>query len=147
VALQRVGRHIERERVYPQSQSSHCKVSRSDVTAFFVSAALSCFSVLRASAAFFIGFAYTSPACVLRLNGARPMTFKSPSTPSHLNPMQWQQALAVSREACAGVFRDGGTPKDALASFGHASANDVNWDKAVDIIAEEICAHPMAHAA
>ncbi|MEQ1670635.1 MAG: hypothetical protein ABL893_07245 [Hyphomicrobium sp.] len=80
------------------------------------------------------------------------MTFKSPSTPSHLNPMQWQQALAVSRDVCARVFRDGGKPNDALASFGVSGAgNDnlasVNWDRAVDMIAEEICAHPMAHAA
>lgn len=75
------------------------------------------------------------------------MTFKSPSVPSHLNPMQWHQALAVSRQTCARVFRDGGTPSEALASFGLTAAQAVNWDKAVDMIAEEICAHPMAAAA
>ncbi len=75
------------------------------------------------------------------------MTFKSPSTPSHLNSMQWQQALAVSRDVCARVFRDGGTPKEALASFGLAVAQNVNWDRAVDMIAEEICTHPIAQAA
>ena len=75
------------------------------------------------------------------------MTFKSPSVPSHLNPMQWHQALAVSRQTCARVFRDGGTPADALASFGLSSHDEINWDKAVDMIAGEICAHAMPKAA
>lgn len=75
------------------------------------------------------------------------MTFKTPSVPSHLNPMQWHQALAVSRQACARVFRDGGTPVDALSGFGLSSKDDVNWDKAVDMIAEELCAHAMPKAA
>jgi hypothetical protein len=75
------------------------------------------------------------------------MTFKSPSVPSHLNPMQWHQALAVSRQTCARVFRDGGTPVEALASFGLSGSEDANWDKAVDLIAEEMCAHPMSKAA
>lgn len=75
------------------------------------------------------------------------MTFKSPSVPSHLNPMQWHQALAVSRQTCARVFRDGGSPVEALAAFGLAGSSDVNWDKAVDLIAEELCAHPMPKAA
>ncbi|MBK9078348.1 MAG: hypothetical protein WBP38_07565 [Hyphomicrobium sp.] len=75
------------------------------------------------------------------------MTFKSPSVPSHLNPIQWHQALAVSRQTCADVFRDGGTPGDALATVGLAVSDRINWDKAVDMIAEEICAHTMAKAA
>jgi hypothetical protein len=75
------------------------------------------------------------------------MTFKSPSTPSHLNPIQWHQALAVSRQACAAVFADGGTPIQALASFGIGAKEDVNWEKAVDLIAEEICARPLPKAA
>ena len=75
------------------------------------------------------------------------MTFKTPSVPSHLNPMQWHQALAVSRQTCARVFRDGGTPANALSGFGISSRDEVSWDKAVDMIAEEICAHAMAKAA
>ena len=71
----------------------------------------------------------------------------TPSVPNHLNPIQWHQALAVSRQTCARVFRDGGTPVEALASFGLSSSADVNWDKAVDMIAEELCAHPVARAA
>ena len=71
----------------------------------------------------------------------------TPSVPNHLNPIQWHQALAVSRQTCARVFRDGGTAVEALASFGINGAKDVNWDKAVDMIADELCAHPMARAA
>lgn len=71
------------------------------------------------------------------------------SLPDHVNPIQWHQALAVSRQTCARVFRDGGTPAEALAAFGLKAGGDEipNWDKAVDQIAGEICAHPMARAA
>ena len=75
------------------------------------------------------------------------MTFKSPSVPSHLNPIQWHQALAVSRQTCGRVFRDGGSPADVLATAGLTSTEQINWDKAVDMIAEEICAHTLAKAA
>ncbi len=69
------------------------------------------------------------------------------SVPDHLNPIQWHQALAVSRQACARVFRDGGVPADALAAFGLASADSMTWEKAVDQIAAAICAHPISRAA
>ncbi len=73
----------------------------------------------------------------------------SPFTPDHVNPIQWHQALAVSRQACARVFRDGGSAQDALAAFGLAAVRDeiVSWEKAVDQIAAELCAHPIARAA
>jgi hypothetical protein len=71
----------------------------------------------------------------------------TPSVPNHLNPMQWHQALAVSRQTCARVFRDGGSPAEALASFGLTGPDELNWDRAVDLIAEELCAHPMSRAA
>lgn len=73
----------------------------------------------------------------------------SPSRPDHVNPIQWHQALAVSRQTCARVFRDGGTPADALAAFSVRAGDDqsVSWEKAVDQIAAEICAHPIARAA
>ena len=38
-------------------------------------------------------------------------------TPDHINPIQWHQAQSVSRQTCARVFRDGGSPRDALAAF------------------------------
>lgn len=67
--------------------------------------------------------------------------------PSHINPIQWQHAISVSRQACARVFRDGGSPQEAMAAFGLAAAEPLNWDKAVDQIANELCAHPLPRAA
>lgn len=70
-------------------------------------------------------------------------------TPDHINPIQWHQAQSVSRQTCARVFRDGGAPLDALAAFGlkAEAGGEVSWEKAVDLIAAELCAHPMAKAA
>ncbi len=71
----------------------------------------------------------------------------SHSAPDHINPIQWHQALAVSRQTCARVFRDGGLPVDALSAFGVSFDTDANegvtWEKAVDLIAAELCAHPL----
>lgn len=73
----------------------------------------------------------------------------SPSMPANINPIQWHQALSVSRQTCASVFRDGGTPFEALAAFGLKPDEQasLSWEKAVDQIAAELCAHPMARAA
>lgn len=71
----------------------------------------------------------------------------TPSVPDHVNPIQWHQAQAVSRQTCARVFRDGGTPTDALAAFGLAANENMTWEKAVDSIAAELCAHPITRAA
>ena len=73
----------------------------------------------------------------------------SHSTPDHINPIQWHQALSVSRQTCASIFRDGGTPQEALTAFGLSQPKDeaLTWEKAVDHIASEICAHPIARAA
>lgn len=75
------------------------------------------------------------------------MTDTTYSTPAHVNPIQWQHALAVSRQACARVFRDGGSPAEAVAAFGIAAAEPLGWQKAVDQIANELCAHPLPRAA
>ncbi len=71
----------------------------------------------------------------------------TPSVPDYVNPIQWHQAVAVSRQTCARVFRDGGAPGDALAAVGLTNGDDINWDKAVDLIAAELCAHPISRAA
>ena len=67
----------------------------------------------------------------------------------HINPIQWQQAVGLARETSASVFRDGGTPLDALAAFGLTAGEEdnVSWEKAIDHIAAELCAHPIARAA
>ena len=71
----------------------------------------------------------------------------TPSVPDHLNPIQWHQAVAVSRQECARIFRDGGAPQDALVAFGLSSTDVMSWERAVDLIATEICARPMKRAA
>jgi hypothetical protein len=71
----------------------------------------------------------------------------TPSVPDHLSPIQWHQALAVSRESCARIFRDGGTPGDVLVAFGLQSEEDANWERVVDLVAVELCAHPIKRAA
>lgn len=65
----------------------------------------------------------------------------------HINPMQWNQAVGFARQSCARIFRDGGTPADALAAFGITSSSNADWVKAVDLVAEALCAEPMRRAA
>ena len=61
--------------------------------------------------------------------------------PQHINPVQWNEAVALARQACARVFRNGGTPKDALATFGLAGDGMGlgDWSKAVDRAALSLC--------
>lgn len=70
-------------------------------------------------------------------------------TPNHINSVQWTQAIGYSRQACARVFRDGGTPVEALAAFG-LDAGDIgggDWSRCVDAIATSLCKRPLALAA
>lgn len=69
--------------------------------------------------------------------------------PDYVGPAQWQQAVGYSRQACARVFRDGGTPADALSAFGLTADTDHagNWDKTVDAIASLICQQQLRRAA
>ena len=70
------------------------------------------------------------------------------SRPQHINPLQWNEAVAMARQGCARVFRNGGAPTDALASFGLKSdaAPSSDWSKTVDTIAHALC-HTMRRAA
>jgi hypothetical protein len=67
--------------------------------------------------------------------------------PDHINPAQWHQSLGYARQACARIFRDGGTPRDAILAFGLASHTAKDWSKAVELIAEVLCAQPVRKAA
>jgi hypothetical protein len=69
--------------------------------------------------------------------------------PEHINPMQWTQAQGVARQSCARFFRDGGSPADAMRAFGfRADALTLtDWSKAVDAIAQTLCATPSRRAA
>lgn len=70
-------------------------------------------------------------------------------TPDHINPIQWNQASSIARQSCARFFRDGGTPADAMRAFGltPGEAGAAQWDKAVESIAQVLCAAPMRRAA
>jgi hypothetical protein len=70
-------------------------------------------------------------------------------SPDHVNPLQWHQALGVARQSCARLFRDGGSPGDALRAFGLAGDARVadDWSKAVEAIAATLCATPAKRAA
>jgi hypothetical protein len=61
--------------------------------------------------------------------------------PLNINPVQWQQAIGLARAGCARVFRDGGSPGDAMARFGlKASGRHHDWDRAIEAIARALCA-------
>lgn len=74
-------------------------------------------------------------------------------TPDHVNPIQWTHAMGVARQACARIFRDGGTPADALAQFGVTEAArqgaqaGADWSRTVETIAQSLCAVPVRRAA
>ena len=68
---------------------------------------------------------------------------------NHVNPLQWHQAVGVARQSCARFFRDGGAPADALLAFGLSADDRVahDWGRAVEAIAELLCAAPTRRAA
>jgi hypothetical protein len=64
----------------------------------------------------------------------------------HINSVQWEQAMGYARQACALIFRDGGSPRAALNAFG-LRAEVANWSTAVERIALVLCAAPRRKAA
>jgi hypothetical protein len=69
-------------------------------------------------------------------------------SPRYINPVQWQQAMGYARLACARIFRDGGSPAEALRAFGLGSADvSADWSVAVDRIAQSLCVSPLRKAA
>jgi len=66
--------------------------------------------------------------------------------PRHVNPVQWQQAQGYARQACARIFRDGGSPAEACRAFGLEGAA-ADWAVAVDRIALMLCAPGLRQAA
>ena len=60
--------------------------------------------------------------------------------PSVISPVQWDQAIGLARQSCARIFRDGGSPADALAAFCLATSESVpSWNRAVEAIAQNFC--------
>jgi hypothetical protein len=61
------------------------------------------------------------------------------SNPAQQFPAQWQQNVGLARQACARVFRDGGTPAEALRVFGLSDADAPrDWAVVVDRIAASL---------
>ena len=66
----------------------------------------------------------------------------------HINPVQWQQAMGYARQACARIFRDGGSPGDAVRAFELAMGEaTTDWSTAVDRIAQVLCTPTLRQAA
>jgi hypothetical protein len=96
---------------------------------------------LDASAALSVAVASRSP-------GKQENPEAKSMSPSYINPVQWQQATGYARQVCARIFRDGGTPAEAIRAFGlNAVDPAANWSIAVDRIAQSLCASTVRKAA
>ena len=80
---------------------------------------------------------------VLRVVESQPV--RKPN-PANINPIEWHQSQGLARQACARIFRDGGTPADAMQAFSLAAEPNLDWSRAVDQIAMAI-ARPGARRA
>ncbi len=68
--------------------------------------------------------------------------------PQFSNPAQWHQNVGLARLTCARIFRDGGTPAEALRVFGLADVDAPrDWSVVVDRIAAHLGARPAMRAA
>jgi hypothetical protein len=72
---------------------------------------------------------------------------RSEVAPAHVNPILWNQSIGYARQACARIFRDGGTPADAMKAFGLESRRDQDWSRTVEKIAEHLSASSIRRAA
>jgi hypothetical protein len=56
--------------------------------------------------------------------------------------------MGYARQACARIFRDGGSPGDAVRAFGLAlSEPTTDWSTAIDRIAHALCSPALRKAA
>lgn len=62
------------------------------------------------------------------------------AAPAHVDPIHWHQAVGYARQACARIFRDGGSPAGALEAFGLEGRGEADWSRAVECIAELLTA-------
>ncbi len=61
------------------------------------------------------------------------------SAPRGCPPVQWEQAIGLARHTCAKVYRDGGSPAEALFSAGADNSADASWDTAIRALARQFC--------
>lgn len=81
-------------------------------------------------------------------NTAAPEAPARDAAPGERDPAQWHQAIGIARDVCARIFRDGGTPADALAAFGlPRHEGRLDWGGAVERVAAMLCAQPHRRAA
>jgi len=76
-----------------------------------------------------------------------PTADLSARAPRSINPAHWHQSVGVARQACARVFRDGGSPADAVVAFGVTAEGSLDWGRAVELIADALCSRPMKRVA
>ncbi len=69
------------------------------------------------------------------------------TSPRHVDPIAWHQALGYARQASARIFRDGGSPRDALAAFAIKTEATTDWGRAIDLIAQSLTMATKRHAA
>ena len=69
--------------------------------------------------------------------------------PRHVNPVQWQLAMDYARQACARIFRDGGSAAEALRVFDLPASGTTapDWNTSVNRIAEALCVNQQRKAA
>ena len=67
--------------------------------------------------------------------------------PRHVNPVQWQLAMDYARQACARIFRDGGSAAEALSAFNLPAEGTPDWNTSVGRIAEALCMSAQRKAA
>src|SRR4029453_17964259 len=89
-----------------------------------------------------------APATRCSSSHNKPQTQKvSEMFPRHVNPMQWQLAMDYARQACARIFRDGGSAAEALSAFDLPAEETSDWNTSVSRIAEALCASAQRKAA
>ena len=71
----------------------------------------------------------------------------SACAPRNVDPAHWHQSVGYARQACARVFRDGGNPTEAVTAFGINADGRIDWSRAVEMIAETLCARPARRVA
>jgi len=71
----------------------------------------------------------------------------SASAPRNIDLAHWHQSVGYARQACARVFRDGGSPLEAMTAFGIKADGRIDWSRAVEMIAEALCARPARRVA
>lgn len=66
------------------------------------------------------------------------------NNPPNISPVEWSQALGLARQTCARVFRDGGSPADAVKIHGldGAGIGPSQWDRAIQRIAAALSGAP-----